>query len=80
MPSNVWDEIAYSSPNFVDCTVELWEWISNFIQHIILDAITYLCFGAPVVCYMAQETVVLLHNPMCLILQYNEYWQNKCKE
>ena len=30
MPSKVWDEITYPFPNFNGCTVELWEWISNF--------------------------------------------------
>ena len=27
----VWDEITYSFPNFNGATVEVWEWISNFI-------------------------------------------------
>ena len=31
---NVWDEITYPFPNFNGCTVEVWEWISNFIPHI----------------------------------------------
>ena len=30
----MWDEITYPSPNFNGCTVEVWEWISNFIPHI----------------------------------------------
>ena len=29
----VWDEITYPFPNFNSCTVEVWEWISNFIPH-----------------------------------------------
>ena len=28
--SKVCDEITYPFPNFNDCTVEVWEWISNF--------------------------------------------------
>ena len=29
----MWDEITYPFPNFNSCTVEVWEWISNFITH-----------------------------------------------
>ena len=29
----VWDEITYPFPNFNSTTVEVWEWISNFIPH-----------------------------------------------
>ena len=35
MPSKVWDEITYPFPNFNGVTVEVWEWISNFIPHFI---------------------------------------------
>ena len=41
MPTKVWDEIAYPFQNFNGVTVEVWEWISNFIPHIIMDVITY---------------------------------------
>ena len=43
MASKVWDEITYSLPNFNGATVEVWEWISNFVPHIIMDVITYPC-------------------------------------
>ena len=33
MPSKVWEEIIYPFPNFNGCTVEVWEWISNFNPH-----------------------------------------------
>ena len=39
MPSKVWVEITYPFPNFNDSTVEVWEWISNFIQHFIMHVI-----------------------------------------
>ena len=29
----VWSEITDPSPNFNGATVEVWEWISNFIPH-----------------------------------------------
>ena len=34
--SKVWDEITYPLPNFICGTVEVWEWIGNFIPHCIL--------------------------------------------
>ena len=38
---NVWYEITYPFPNFNGCTVEIWEWLSNFIPHFIGRLITY---------------------------------------
>ena len=35
------DEITYPFPNFNGCTVEVCEWIRNFITHFIMGAITY---------------------------------------
>ena len=32
MPDKVWDEITYPFPNFNGCTIEVWEWISNFSE------------------------------------------------
>ena len=43
MPGKVWDEITYPFPNFNGCTVEVGDWISNVIAHIIMDDITYPC-------------------------------------
>ena len=40
----VWGEITYSFPNFNGCTVEVWEWISDFTPHFIKDVITYSCW------------------------------------
>ena len=44
MASKVWGEIIYPFPNFNGTTVEVWEWISNFIPHFIMDVITYPCW------------------------------------
>ena len=33
MPGKVWDEITYPFPSFNGYTVEVWEWISEFIPH-----------------------------------------------
>ena len=30
----MWDEITYPFPNFIGTTVEVWEWISNFMPHL----------------------------------------------
>ena len=37
MLNKVWGEIIYPFPNFNGATVEVWEWISNFIPHFIMD-------------------------------------------
>ena len=41
MSSEVWDEITYPFPNFNGGDVEVWEWMNNFTQHFLMDAITY---------------------------------------
>ena len=41
---NVWDEIIYPFPNFNGCTVDVWEWISNFIPNLTDHVITYPCW------------------------------------
>ena len=33
MPSKVWNEITNPFPNYNGATVEVWEWIGNFIPH-----------------------------------------------
>ena len=44
MPGKVWDEITYPFLNLNGCTVEVKQWISNFIPNFIMDIITYPCF------------------------------------
>ena len=41
---NVWDEITYLFLNFNGATVEVYEWISNFIPHFTEHVITYPCW------------------------------------
>ena len=43
MPSKARGDITYPFPKFNSVTVEVWEWISNFIPHFIMDVITYEC-------------------------------------
>ena len=42
--NKVWDEITYPFSYFNGATVEVWEWISKFIPHFIMDVITYPCW------------------------------------
>ena len=44
IPYKWWDGITYAFPNFNGCTVEVLEWISNFILHLVMDVITYPCW------------------------------------
>ena len=41
MPSKVWGETIHLFPNFNGATIEVEEWIDNFIPHFILDVIIY---------------------------------------
>ena len=43
IPIKVWNGITYTFSNFNGYTVEVWEWVSNFIPHYELDEITYPC-------------------------------------
>ena len=40
----VWGEITYPFPNFNGCTIEVWEWINNFIPHSTGHVITFPCW------------------------------------
>ena len=40
----MWDEITYPFLNFNGATVEVLEWISNFIVHFTEHVITYPCW------------------------------------
>ena len=41
---NVWDKIIFPFLNFNVCTVEFWEWISNFTIHFIVHMFIYPCW------------------------------------
>ena len=36
----VWGEITCPFPNFIGCTAEVWEWMSNLISHFMMYVIT----------------------------------------
>ena len=41
MPSKMWDEMSYPSPNVNCCTIEVWEWISYFIAHSVISTLRW---------------------------------------
>ena len=43
VPDKVWDEITYPLPRLNGGIIEVSEWISNFIQHFMMDMINYPC-------------------------------------
>ena len=40
----IWNEITYAFINVNDVSADVWEWIDNFISHIIGNVITYPCW------------------------------------
>ena len=44
IPGKMWGEITNPFQNFNGCTAEVYEWISNFILHFIIDVNTYPCW------------------------------------
>ena len=44
MLNKVWHEISYQFPNFSGVTINVWEWISYFISHFVMDVITDPCW------------------------------------
>ena len=41
MLGEVWDKINFPFPNYNDCSVEVWEYKSDFILHFIIDVVIY---------------------------------------
>ena len=42
MPDKVCGEITYPFPNFNNATIEVCEWISNFISHFMINVIPHI--------------------------------------
>ena len=38
----VWDEFTYPFTNFTGATIEIWEWIGNFLMHLACDYLSML--------------------------------------
>ena len=45
IPYKLWDRIDYPAPNFNHCTVQVWEWISNFDPQFTRHEIIYQLLG-----------------------------------
>ena len=59
----VWDEITFLFPDFNGTTVEVWEWISNFIPHFTRHVITYPCLDWSSPILVRRVPVILLSGP-----------------
>ena len=51
----VWDEIIYQFPNFKGYTVEVWERISYFIPHLLMDVLIHAGFKVDVDSFAAMR-------------------------
>ena len=58
MLNKVWDEITYPFPNFNGCTIEVWEWISNFISNFLMVITrTSLHLKLPAIWLLVQQLI-----------------------
>ena len=58
MHSKLCDAITCPFPSFNGCTVEVWEWISNFIPNFIVDVITYTCRDYYLYCWNHDFVII----------------------
>ena len=76
MLNKAWDEITSPFQNFNRATFEVWEWISNFTQHFIMNVIIYLSAQSVSVAL----GMVYLQQPNCtrssdkLLVYYESIW------
>ena len=54
---NMWYQITYPLPNFNGVTVEVWEWISNFIPNLAMHVVTYPCWIGVYPCWSKGSLV-----------------------
>ena len=59
MSNKLWDEITYSFIIVNGGSVEIWGWMSNFISHIIMDAITNSCITNSILVKRPQESNIV---------------------
>ena len=70
MLCKMWDEITYPFQNFNSCTIEVWEWISNFIPHFIVHVITLSGALLITALHLNNESAV------CVLILWNHKKQN----
>ena len=56
MPRKVWDGNTYPFLNFNGCTVEVQDWISNFIPHFMMDVIILSMLGSKLIMLVKGAT------------------------
>ena len=83
MPSKVWDEITYTFPNINGSTVEVWEWISEFTPHFIMDAMESPYNRSSIFPNFSEQT--FYSSSMTIKMQYiwgssftNSWWCRAC--
>ena len=68
----MWDEITYPFPNFKGGTVEVWDWIRNFIPHFIGHVIAYhtlITVGVVAPCYALRHVLMFRPSVISSVLQ-----------
>ena len=71
MSSKLRDEITCTFPNFNGCTVEILEWINNFIQYFMMDVSTYPCWmKVSSYCIVRESSDLLISAFIVLIYIY----------
>ena len=61
MPNKVLGEINFPSSKLNGAGIEIWEEMSNFTPHFIMDVITYLCWDGLMLVMLVKGT----HASMC---------------
>ena len=72
----MWDDINYPYPNFNGCTIEVWEWISNFIPHYTRCVITCPCWdlSQSMLVKWAPGGVYVFQTVIIMYLVIPNYW------
>ena len=66
----VYDEITYSFPNFNGCTVDVWEWMSNFVSHFTGCVITDPCWDLSSTMLVKWAPQVVHPWPSCWVITW----------
>ena len=72
----VWDEITYPFSNFNSATVEVWEWISNFIPHFTGHMIAYSCWDKKLIQVSKSTCWCQLHQRIYNCCVGSALWSN----
>ena len=73
-----WDDITHPFQNFNGETIEIWEWISNFISHFTGYVITYLCWDYRKSILVNKAPVSLPINSVSCTPGFYIHWRGFC--